>query len=323
MNTMTLALIGLGKIAIPKDASTLMSKPARDHLSAIIQNNINITYICDIDTNKAELIKSQHGHLAKAEIIEPYQIAEKNVDIVTISTPPNNRLKDIEYALTFNPKHIVLEKPIASDYKEAHKIAQISKEKGVNIFINFPRIIDNEYRELNSSLDLNKNTVSSIYKYSKGLENYCSHHIQSFLDWYGEPSYIQCISDGDNPSFTLTDSQNRKHYFLGFDQEAFDIFDTEITLKDQVINIDNGGCEKSIRKPVDGLYYEGYKQLGKAIDLFPRNKIGGFFELYECVKSNNSNLCTIDKAVIGVKIIDLVKKSKSNNYKVLNLNTEV
>ena len=320
---MTLALIGLGKIAIPKDASTLMSKPARDHLSAIIQNNIDITYMCDLDLNKAELIKSQYSHLSNTEIIEPYQRVEKNVDIVTISTPPNNRLKDIEYALTLNPKHIVLEKPIASDYKEALKIAQISKERGVNIFINFPRIIDSEYRELKSSFDLSKNTISSIYKYSKGLENYCSHHIQSFLDWYGEPRDIQCISDGNNPSFTLTDSAKRKHYFLGFDQDAFDIFETEITLKNQVLYIGNGGCEKSTRKPIDGLYYEGYKQLGRPIDIFPNKKVGGFFELYESVKSNHSSLCTIDKAVVGVKIIDLVKKSKSNNYKVLNLNTEV
>ncbi len=90
-----------------------------------------------------------------------------------------------------------------------------------------------------------------------------------------------------------------------------------------MINLENGGCEKSERIAKDNIYYENYTQLSKKTDLFPNGKVGGFAELYQHIIDNNfKNLCSIKNAIYGEKIIQLVKKSIQNNFEEYEFNVE-
>ncbi|MCP4914379.1 MAG: Gfo/Idh/MocA family oxidoreductase [Oligoflexia bacterium] len=324
MKTLDLALIGLGKIAIPQSKQDLEVNPARTHLSAIHQSkNINVKYIFDIDLMKATNSKSHFELLKNSKVLDQDFGSNEQVDIVSICTPPENRFDIIKRSLALKPKYMVLEKPLSLDFKEAKEIEHLLNQHQVTTFVNFPRLIDKDYEKIETMIKDDDSISTSIYKYHKGLENYCSHHLQQFIRWFGLPQKVKAITNVSNPTFILTDKKDRVHHFIGFNNLQFDIFDCEVYCAEKVITLENGGCEKSERIAKDNIYYENYTQLSKKTDLFPNGKVGGFAELYQHIIDNNfKNLCSIKNAIYGEKIIQLVKKSIQNNFEEYEFNVE-
>jgi predicted dehydrogenase len=90
------------------------------------------------DTNPAMAEKaasSTGGHLARAA---EELFASKEIDIVSILTPPFARAGYVEMACA-SEKHLMLEKPIAKDLQESLRICRMIRKAGIKCFVPFRR----------------------------------------------------------------------------------------------------------------------------------------------------------------------------------------
>ncbi len=97
-------------------------------------NETMIRYVCDLDLDKAKSLADQYG----AEAITSYQKAlhDEGIDIVYIGVPPSYH-SEIAVAALNAGKHVICEKPIASNSQESKKIID-AKKPGLVTCINLP-----------------------------------------------------------------------------------------------------------------------------------------------------------------------------------------
>ena len=118
--TLGLAILGSGEIAAT-------------HLQSLKElSDFNISYICDIDEEKAnDLAKNSPG--SQIEKNMDMMITNKEIDIVDICLPPHLHFST---ALKFlkADKHVICEKPLSTSVNEAQKLIDISYSKNKNLY---------------------------------------------------------------------------------------------------------------------------------------------------------------------------------------------
>jgi predicted dehydrogenase len=81
---------------------------------------------------------------------DAYKAAIDLADVVILTTPPGFRPEHLEYAINAN-KHIFCEKPLATDapgIRKVLKLAEVAKQKKLNIVVGLQRHYQTVYREL-------------------------------------------------------------------------------------------------------------------------------------------------------------------------------
>ncbi|MBR2860853.1 MAG: Gfo/Idh/MocA family oxidoreductase [Clostridia bacterium] len=114
MKIHNIALIGCGQMGAA-------------HLDDIyFKENVCITYVCDLDVQRAELFKRKYN--AKS-IITDYKecIAKDDVDIVICATYPSTHLDILKECIKHN-KNLLCEKPITSDLESGKEFVRLVKE---------------------------------------------------------------------------------------------------------------------------------------------------------------------------------------------------
>lgn len=108
------ALIGCGQ----------MGKVHLEHI--YYKKNVNVEYVCDHDMERTEEFKLRYG--AKNVTSDPMEcITSNKVDIVIIATYPSSHLELLKGCVA-NRKHVICEKPIATNYEDGLEFARIVKE---------------------------------------------------------------------------------------------------------------------------------------------------------------------------------------------------
>lgn len=120
---MKYAIIGCGRIAT-------------NHLKAAINNGLDIIAVCDIDTEKMQLLLKKHG-LENEESIKRYtdyksMLEELKPDLVSIATESGSHAEIAIYCINENI-NVIIEKPMAMSMEDADEIVRISKEKNVKV----------------------------------------------------------------------------------------------------------------------------------------------------------------------------------------------
>lgn len=115
MEKTRVAVIGLGGIA------QLVHLPILSKL-----NNVEIVAVSDIQKSKLESVKSKYG-VSKAYSSYKDLLTSEEVDAVFITTPTNTHTQ-IALDCLKAKKHILIEKPIATTYKEAKQINDMAKK---------------------------------------------------------------------------------------------------------------------------------------------------------------------------------------------------
>ncbi len=96
-------------------------------------NNVEISYICDIDENKINSIKKFYPSI---KAVNDYKeiLKDNDVDAVAIVLPVGKHYNIAKEAL-LNNKHVLIEKPITSSVEEAENLIKIAKEKNKIIMV--------------------------------------------------------------------------------------------------------------------------------------------------------------------------------------------
>jgi predicted dehydrogenase len=119
-------IIGCGGIAFGK------------HLPSLAKvKQVELTYFCDIEIDKAEKAKETFGNSA-SEITVDYKqlLADKEIDVVHICTP-NSSHAEITIAALEAGKHVMCEKPMAITSSDAKAMVDASKRTGKKLTIGY------------------------------------------------------------------------------------------------------------------------------------------------------------------------------------------
>ena len=114
MKTYNIALIGCGQMGAA-------------HLDDIYyKENVRITYVCDLNAEKAEFFKRKYN---AENVITDYKkcIAAPDVDIIIAATYPSTHLSILKECIA-NKKHLLCEKPITADLEEGREFVKLVKD---------------------------------------------------------------------------------------------------------------------------------------------------------------------------------------------------
>lgn len=93
----------------------------------------DIKYACDLDTERLERIKLRYPSVT---ITTNYKdlLRDKNLQVVAIATPVHTHYKLARETLEAG-KHLLIEKPITSNGREAEKLVELAKKKDLLLFV--------------------------------------------------------------------------------------------------------------------------------------------------------------------------------------------
>lgn len=120
---MKYALIGCGRIAT-------------NHITAVMNNHLEFTAVCDVDPLQMEQLLAKHG-LEKDTSIKRYtdyrkMVEENPLDLVAIATESGIHAEIALYCIN-RGIHCIIEKPIAMSMKDADEIIFRAREKHVKV----------------------------------------------------------------------------------------------------------------------------------------------------------------------------------------------
>lgn len=107
---------------------------ARTHAEAIIGENVKIGAVVDIDLLCAEEFAKKWG--AESFSGDPAILMTDDIKVVHVCTPPNLHYKMVLKLLDAG-KHVLCEKPLCLEDKEADELVRIAKEKGLVCAVNY------------------------------------------------------------------------------------------------------------------------------------------------------------------------------------------
>ena len=167
-------LVGLGNIGVKYDINK--KDLIQTHTKGII-NNKNLKLICGVDKKKISRNLFKKKYQIKAVKNLETITSDYRPDIFIVATPSNSHLKIIiEIVKKFDPKLIICEKPMGTNFKEAKKIVNLCKSKKIKLIINYIRRSDPIYLKLKNKLLKNKFTYGNFY-YNYGFIHSCSHYV--------------------------------------------------------------------------------------------------------------------------------------------------
>lgn len=218
-------VIGLGK------------QSQSDHLPAIAQSvNFELVGVCDIDKKKAKEIGSQYGVTGYDNLDEMINAQDFQVAVVSI---PHHAYLNVISTLVTAGKHIIKEKPFATNVAEARQLIQILRRGSSYLGIIIQRRFNPIYQtfhqlkkyigkiySIEGVYTMNVATLDKGWRASKDLSGGgalvdMGYHFVDLLIWYfGMPNSITArITRGNRPSQKY-DVEDTVHllfdYHLGF-----------------------------------------------------------------------------------------------------------
>ncbi len=94
----------------------------------------NLIAICDVDAERAQAIANQYG--VKAYTDSRQMLKDKEIDAVSVCTWSTVLAQEALKALEAG-KHVLVEKPMAADSKQAEKLQKTAQENGLHLTVGF------------------------------------------------------------------------------------------------------------------------------------------------------------------------------------------
>jgi UDP-N-acetyl-2-amino-2-deoxyglucuronate dehydrogenase len=113
------ALIGCGRIS-------------PNHISAALNNELDIVAFCDLDVQKVAILKEKFNLSKKIKVYSDYQlmIKEEKLDLIAIATESGSHADIAKFCIK-NKINVIIEKPIALSLNDVDEIIVLAKKNDV------------------------------------------------------------------------------------------------------------------------------------------------------------------------------------------------
>ncbi len=218
MNRIRYALIGCGRIS-------------PNHIAAAKENNdkLELVAICDIDTERLELIKNEFS-LDSVKTYTDYKqmLKEVSPQLVAIATNSGDHafiaLDCIEAGA-----NIIIEKPIALSLEDADKIISSAEKKGVKVCACHQNRFNKSIKKIHSAIE--QNSFGKLFhatahiRWNRGQEYYSQAKWRGRWDQDGGALMNQCIHNIDLLRWMMGDEIDE--VFAYTDRLAHDYIEAE------------------------------------------------------------------------------------------------
>jgi predicted dehydrogenase len=326
------ALAGLGRVGAHAPLVAMPDgRPVfRNHLDAVQVAGGRVVSLVDPSAERRMGARARlPGHAPVAEVSSIGELVPGTADIVTVATPPEDRLEALRAALALRPKAILLEKPLSGDMASGAELVRTAKSSSVPVFVAYNRRTDPGMRAFAEGLAV-KDVRRAVFYYGSGLVNYASHAVDSLLAWFGPVVSVQAVADGGSDpdrgcvSFNCMTAFGLTVHVIGLPDVNYDVFEADIFLADARIGYRNNGAEKFRYQARADLYYPGYPGLVEVPQGMAR-PIGGFVEMYRMLfnvvesRAPAPLLCTVAQAFEVQRVIEAVMRSAKDRGRVVGI----
>ena len=257
---LTYALIGCGRIS-------------PNHVSAAINNKLNIIGLCDLDIQKAENHVNNYNLDSSTRIFSDYRVMidELNPQLIAIATESGNHAEIAKYCIK-RGIHLIIEKPIALSLKDADDIIILSKEYKVVVSACHQNRFNKSILKIREALEHNRfgklfHGTAQI-RWNRELDYYVQAPWRGTWEQDGGALMNQCIHNIDllrwlmgdevDEVFAYTDNLNHKYI------EAEDLGIAVVKFKNGSYGIIEGTTNIYPKNLEETLYLFGEKGTVKA-----------------------------------------------------------
>lgn len=232
-------IIGCGRIAstYENDKKAQRYYPYLTHAGTYFKHKkTRIVSAADSDSRRLSAFKKMWGTEA---LYEDYRemLSEVSLDVISICTPPTERVEMFEHAARAGVKGILCEKPAAKDREELNLLIDIAKKNRIKVNVNCYRQFDPSHRKIRDMIIAGKiGEIQHVHcYYGKGIFNQGTHLISYLLYLFGAPRSITTLSrirqkgvSEDTYNFVITFKNDLMCSVMAVDYSYFRLFEIDI-----------------------------------------------------------------------------------------------
>lgn len=191
-------IIGLGNIGLQYDLSDQKTRNIFSHTKAFATHKgFDILFGVDNDQKQCKRFQDATGRPAFETLPESLDIT--GLMVIVIATPITARDDVFKCCLRFNPRLLVIEKPLAASMDEAWEIVNSCSSRNIGLFVNYIRRCEPSMIYIKEVVAENQlGELRSIHGYyTGGILNSCSHLIDLLIFWFGEPDRYSLLQPFD------------------------------------------------------------------------------------------------------------------------------
>jgi len=110
-----------------------------------------IVNVCDIDVSRLDLLKKHHPWI-NASVNTEEVLSEPNTECIIIATPPHTHFNLAEKSLK-NGKHVLVEKPLCLEIKQAEYLQELADEKGLCLMTDLTFLYNGAVRKIKQIIE--------------------------------------------------------------------------------------------------------------------------------------------------------------------------
>jgi predicted dehydrogenase len=320
-------IVGLGQIGLQYDLHLEHDEFTYTHSRAFSKHkDFELLGAVDSDKKRRSIFLQSYDLPVYSDLSEA--LKNHSPDVVIIATTTQTHAKILSKVLKFStPKIILCEKPLSYHLHEAQEMVTLSKQKGVDLYVNYMRRSDVGVIEIKNLLkenELNIN-IKGVCWYSKGFIHNGSHFFNLLEYWLGPMRRFrlininkQRISDEDYEPDVEVEFKKGSIIFLSAWEEVFSHYTIELLSSIGRIRYDNEGVTIHFQDVIDDPVFKGYKVLNSEVKGILNNmkhsQLNVANQLSEHLKGNISYLCSGKEALntlISMQlIVDRINKNE-------------
>ncbi len=152
----TSAIIGCGRIAFLLEEDPLRNKPC-SHIGGAAKSGIKIDFACDVNIKRLRYF-AEKNNIAEENCFSDFKqlLDKKQPSLVIIATPTDSHAEIGISAAMNGAEIIVVEKPVASNLKDAQKLIKTCEENNTKLIVNHERRYDPGYKKVREIIDSGK-----------------------------------------------------------------------------------------------------------------------------------------------------------------------
>ena len=322
------AVIGCGKIGYEFGSDTRRPGVYSHAQAYATHPRTQLVGVCDLDLARAQGCaatfpgpKAFSDYRTMLDTVEP--------ELISICTPDESHVELLRGALeSKHTKAVLCEKPLALSTTEAIGIADLARERGKVIAVNYTRRYDAAHWSLRN--DIAGGRIGAVKAvtgfYGKGLRHNGSHWLDLVRFLVGDPHWVEAEGTpwgfGEDRTLTLSLGLDRdaRAYLVGTDHEAYTIFEMDILGSAGRVRLTEGGRAVSYYFPRKGDVVAGYSDLPQEPDEVVSGLQGALpaalDNIVAHVETGESLRCSAADGVAVLKIADAAAKSQRTGERV-------
>lgn len=120
----------------------------------------HVKYVCDLSEDRLSKVQGQFPNVETVTTDLQQVLQDPTVDAVAIATPVNSHFSLAKQALEAG-KHVLVEKPMTDNAKDARTLAELAEEKGLTLMVDHTFLFTGAVRKMKELVDAGE--IGDIY----------------------------------------------------------------------------------------------------------------------------------------------------------------